>query len=200
MGDRPRYSHRQSRYYDDDVSDNSGGDDYPPPRPRKSDRAPRPDRVDSVAMPPPPPMPAPQVRRPSILVDPDETPSERDRRRRSHSNSNVRIQASDDDDDYARPPRQSRSAQPPTQQRASRHDAEGKGGDGYEKFRSKRDGYESDEGEKLRRAKKAPRDYDERQERSLPLRGKPRDPIDGVEYGGAPPPPSGGGEVRRRRT
>jgi hypothetical protein len=74
---------------------------------------------------------------------------------------------------------------------------EAKGGEGYEKFRSKRDGYGSDEAEQLRRARKAPppKDYDERQERSLPLRGKPRDPIDGVEYG-----PPAGGEVRRRRT
>jgi hypothetical protein len=126
----------------------------------------------------------------------------------------VRLQTSDDDDDERyRGHRSSRRAVPATS--SARHDLEAKNGVEHRAFRQKRDGYESDEGENLRRARKAPPpakqrpypDDDEefgrplRQERSLPLRGKPRDSIDnGVEYGGAAVRSGDGGAVRRART
>ena len=207
MGDR--YRHRRPRYYDDE-SDTSEVDNYPPPKPRRRDdrggsaRPPPPPQAMPSDIPPPPaPMPQ-QVRRPSILVDPDETPSERAHRRRSRSNSNVRLQTSDDEDDYRQ---QRRRAVP--RESSRRHDLEAKNGEDHHRFRQKRDGYESDEGEVHRRARQAPRekaqpypddDYGRTQERSLPMRGKPRDPIDnGVEYGGAAVP-ADAGAIRRRRT
>jgi hypothetical protein len=217
MGDR--YRHRRPRYYDDDESDTSEVDNYPPPKPRghRSDIPPPPAPHPSDRDLPPapagmPPPPQQQVRRPSILVDPDETPSERAARRdRPRSASNVRLQTSDDE--YERK-RSSRRAPEP------RHDLEAKNGEDHRRFRQKRDGYESDEGENLRRAtarKAAPgtrerqRPYPDdgeefgrplRQERTLPMRGKPREPIaDGVEYGGAAVRSGGdGGAIRRART
>jgi hypothetical protein len=207
-----RYSHRRPRYYDDEESDKSDVDNYSPRRPYRSDRNKDGDRNRDDRRPPPPPeaMPPPPVRRPSILVDPEETPSERERRR-PRANSNVRLQTSDDDDnDDPRSRGGVRSRRAP----APPKDLEAKNGDEYRRFRQKRDGYESDEGKMHRKAKNAPpqpqpRGYPDdndddyrrpkRAETSLPVRGKPRDPVNGVEYGGAAIPTEDRG-IQRRRT
>jgi len=184
MGDR--YRHRRPRYYDDDESDTSEVDNYPPPKPRRSGRD---------ARPPPPPAGMPSDLPPPPAPMPQQT---------------------SDDDEYAPRDRDRRRAAPRVGE-SRRHDLEAKNGEGHQRFRAKRDGYESDEGENLRRSRRAqpppakPRPYPDddeefgrpaRQERSLPLRGKPRDPIDnGVEYGGAAVPADrDGGAIRRRRT
>lgn len=130
---------------------------------------------------------APRPRRKSILVDPQ------DRARRppaARRNSQVRLQSSDDEQGgfvpVRRPPIGSEASRV-DREMASRHDVERKTQPEHRRFREKRDGYESDEGETLRRG--APAD-DPRPRRS---QKQPRDyDDDGYGYGG------GGGRDRDR--
>lgn len=183
------------RYYDDD--DASAEESYYAPAPRRHRRPPPPDSSDI----PPPPMGHP--RRPSILISPDETASQRETRRRSRSIDKVRLQAESSDDGYD-DDRQRGPPKPRLTRRLS-HDLERKTTDESKKFRAKRDGYESDEGETLRKSKRPSgdprdgprrRDYDDyddpyvplekkdskldriKDKLAMPLRGKPRAPDD----------------------
>ncbi|TID20509.1 hypothetical protein E2P81_ATG05146 [Venturia nashicola] len=157
---RPRRSRRPEYYHPD--SDTEEDLNHPPPKPRqlRQPRQPRPSKREEHSAPP--------KRRPSILRDPDETASQRESRRpRSHSN--VRLRAPDSDSDSATPDPRRRPHVPPPQSSAKsgkpRVDLENKDGPKYEQFRDKRDGYESEEGEMLRNAKKPSRsrdaDYDD---------------------------------------
>lgn len=191
------------RYYDDDAS---GEESYAPPR-----RSRRPPPTDSDI---PPPL-APNPRRPSILVDPDESASQRDARRRSRSIDRVRLQTDSSDDGYDDGRRRGGPPKPRLSRRASL-DLERKTTDENKKFRARRDDYESDEGEILRKAKRPsgdPREkprrrgYDDYDDQAYPLEkkdskmdrlkdklmGKPRTPEDRdgrdrppYEYGAAP--------------
>lgn len=114
---------------------------------------------------------ASRPRRKSILVDPQ------DRARRppaARRNSQVRLQSSDDENGgfipVRRPPIGSEASRV-DRDMSSRHDLERKTQPEHRKFREKRDGYESDEGETLRRTgpsgdprqrqRPRPRDYDD---------------------------------------
>jgi hypothetical protein len=131
----------------------------------------------------------------------------------------LQVSSSDDESEYHDRRRGGGAphSRPSLRRRRSR-DLERKTSDENVRFRSRRDDYESDEGEALRRSKGPPgdgrrhrrRDYDDdgyddgypperrhsmkdkiKDKLSLPLRGKPRDPEDqGVQYGSVPHGPA----------
>lgn len=191
--DPPPRSRRDARprYYDD-GDDASDEESYAPPRRNR-----RPPPTDSDI----PPPPAPHPHRASILINPDETASQRDARRRSRSIDKVRLQTDSSDDEYGGDRR--RGPPKPRLSRRPSHDLERKTTDENKKFRNRRDDYESDEGETLRKSKRSSddpkdkprrRDYDDydddayrpekkdskldRFKDKLSLRGKPRAPED----------------------
>ncbi|KAF2100443.1 hypothetical protein NA57DRAFT_54532 [Rhizodiscina lignyota] len=131
-----------------------------------------------------PPQRGDRPRRKSILVDPSERAQ---RPRADRRDSQVRLRSSDDENGgyipIRRPPIGSEASRI-DRDMASRHDLERKNTQAHRSFREKRDGYESDEGETLKRT------------------GPPDEPRPRRRGGEGPPPPGPGpgpDEEPRRR-
>ncbi|KAL9051531.1 MAG: hypothetical protein Q9162_005960 [Coniocarpon cinnabarinum] len=152
---------RRPRFADNiDDDDNDAPDD---PRSHRSHPPPTPQPLNGHGE----DRPAPNPRRKSILVDPSEDPRDR-QQRRERSNSRVRVKppptdyhSSDDEGTIKGSYVRHRNGQvefvpddPKPKRRA--HDLEKKTGDGDRRFRERRDGYESDEGEQLKSVRKRP--------------------------------------------
>lgn len=158
--------------YSEDVSSREFRDRPRAAAPRRSDDYPPPDTRD---------------RRKSILVDPNDRAQ---RPRGARRNSQVRLQSSDDEGGgyipVRRPPIGSEASKV-DRDMASRHDLERKDTQAHRSFREKRDGYESDEGETLRRKGIPPEPRGPPPRRDGPPPGG--DPRQRPQGRGAPPPP-----------